>query len=92
MTEEKIERDAALEAAILRLTRARGPDKSICPSDAAKAAAAETGADWRALLPGARRLAVRLAVEGRLVVLRNGKPVDPTDFRGVYRLSAPRQG
>ncbi|MBY0364025.1 MAG: DUF3253 domain-containing protein, partial [Phreatobacter sp.] len=38
-----------------------------------------------------RRAAVGLAREGRLVILRKGKPVDPNDFRGVYRLTVPRQ-
>jgi hypothetical protein len=37
-----------------------------------------------------RRIAVRLASEGRIVILRKGKPVDPADFKGVYRLGAPR--
>ena len=32
-----------------------------------------------------------LAEQGRLIILRKGKPVDPRDFRGVYRLTAPRQ-
>jgi hypothetical protein len=36
-----------------------------------------------------RRVAVRLMKEGRLVILRKGRPVDPDDFRGVYRLAAP---
>jgi hypothetical protein len=25
--------------------------------------------------------------QGRLVILRKGRPVDPEDFRGVYRLA-----
>jgi len=36
-----------------------------------------------------RRVAVRLMKEGRIVILRKGKPVDPNDFRGVYRLGLP---
>jgi hypothetical protein len=36
------------------------------------------------------RIAVRLAEEGKLVILRKGKIADPHDFRGVYRLSQPR--
>ena len=28
---------------------------------------------------------------GRLVIYRKGKPVDPNDFKGVYRLGLPRQ-
>jgi len=38
-----------------------------------------------------RRAAVRLALAGRLVIYRKGKPVDPADFKGVYRLGLPRQ-
>jgi hypothetical protein len=37
-----------------------------------------------------RKVAVRLALEGRIVITRKGKPVDPADFKGVYRLSLPR--
>jgi hypothetical protein len=38
-----------------------------------------------------RRVAVRLAHEGRVVIYRKGKPVNPDDFRGVYRIGLPRQ-
>jgi len=38
-----------------------------------------------------RRVAVALAEQGRVVILRKGKAVDPRDFKGVYRLTAPRQ-
>ena len=47
--------------------------------------------DWHALLMPIRRAAVKLALEGRLVIYRKGKPADPNDFRGVYRLGLPRQ-
>ena len=47
--------------------------------------------DWHGLLMPIRRAAVALAVAGRLVIYRKGKPADPTDFRGVYRLGLPRQ-
>ncbi len=83
--------DSDLEAAILQLAQARGPDKSICPSEAAKHVAAARGIDWHGLMQPARRAAVAMAMEGRLVILRKGKPVDPADFRGVYRLTVPRQ-
>jgi Protein of unknown function (DUF3253) len=39
-----------------------------------------------------RRAAVHLMKEGRVVILRKGKPVDPDDFRGVYRLALPGGG
>jgi hypothetical protein len=47
--------------------------------------------DWHALLLPIRRAAVALAQAGRLVIYRKGKPADPNDFRGVYRLGLPRQ-
>ncbi|NDC57539.1 MAG: DUF3253 domain-containing protein [Alphaproteobacteria bacterium] len=75
-----------LDDVILDLTAARGPDKSICPSDAARAFAGE---NWRKVLGEVRKAAVRLALDGKLVITRKGKPVDPRDFKGVYRLKAP---
>jgi len=36
-----------------------------------------------------RKVAVRLMKEGRIVILRKGRPVDPDDFRGTYRLALP---
>jgi hypothetical protein len=36
-----------------------------------------------------RKVAVRLMKEGRIVILRKGRPVDPDDFRGTYRLAMP---
>ena len=45
---------------------------------------------WPDLLMPIRRAAVELALAGRLVIYRKGKPVDPTDFKGVYRLGLPR--
>ncbi|MBB4196530.1 hypothetical protein CCR94_09930 [Rhodoblastus sphagnicola] len=82
-----------LSETILELCHAVGPAKSICPTDAAKAFAEKRGEDelgWRNHLSLVRRQAVALALEGRLVIYRKGKPVDPEDFRGVYRLGVPR--
>jgi hypothetical protein len=45
---------------------------------------------WPNLLVPIRRAAVELALAGRLVIYRKGKPVDPADFKGVYRLGLPR--
>jgi len=46
--------------------------------------------NWHKLLAPIRRTAVSLAQSGRLIIYRHGKPVDPNDFRGVYRLGLPR--
>jgi hypothetical protein len=82
-----------LEDVILALCAEAGPGRSINPTDAAVAYAAARGEDalaWRGHLSGVRAAAVRLAEAGRLVIFRKGKPADPRDFRGVYRLGAPR--
>jgi hypothetical protein len=47
--------------------------------------------DWHGLSVLIRRTAVALAKTGRLVIYRKGKPADPSDFRGVYRIGLPRQ-
>jgi hypothetical protein len=81
-----------LEEVILALCAAMKPGRTICPTDAAMAFAAARGEGelgWRSHLQEVRRAAVRLADAGRLVIYRKGKPVDPHDFRGVYRLGAP---
>ena len=48
------------------------------------------GDDWPDLLVPIRRMAVQLARDGRLIIYRKGKPADPNDFKGVYRLGLPR--
>jgi len=81
-----------LPTTILALCAAT-PERTVCPTDAAKAFADARGEDamaWRSHLQDVRRAAVKLAGEGRLVIYRKGKPADPSDFRGVYRLGAPR--
>ena len=68
------------------------PGRTICPTDVATTFAAVRNEDalaWRSHLQWVRAAAVRLADAGRLVIYRKGKPVDPHDFRGVYRLGAP---
>lgn len=80
--------DPEAEAAILDIAREIGPAKTLSPIDAAQRLA--PGEAWQRALPRIRRAAVRLAVEGRLMIYRKGKPVDPLAFRGVYRLGLPR--
>jgi hypothetical protein len=79
---------AEIEASIFRLLGALPAGKTISPTDAANLL--KPGPEWHLLMPPIRRVAVRLALEGRLVIYRKGKPVDPNDFKGVYRLGLPR--
>ncbi|MBR0679205.1 DUF3253 domain-containing protein [Roseomonas eburnea] len=76
--------EPAIREAILAQAAACGAGKSICPSDVARALAPE---QWRPLMTRVRREAILLAREGRLDILRKGKPVDPAEeIRGVIRL------
>ncbi|HZP75700.1 MAG TPA: DUF3253 domain-containing protein [Pseudolabrys sp.] len=74
---------AAIEATILRLVEAAG-GKSISPTDVARDL--DPGPQFHMLMGAVRRAAVKLALAGSIVITRKGKPVDPTDFKGVYRL------
>lgn len=80
--------DETAAALVLRLAAEAGPGKSIGPMDAALALMPKD--EWQRALPVIRRVAVRLALEGRLMIYRKGRPVDPADFRGVYRIGLPR--
>jgi hypothetical protein len=88
----KPDESPSLDRTILALCNRAPPGRSIDPTDAAMAYAEARGEDdlgWRSHLGEVRRAAVRLALAGRLVIYRKGKPVDPSDFRGVYRLGVP---
>ena len=78
---------AAVEDTILELLRARSLERTIGPMDVARALGGDHPDGWGPLMPDVRRAAVRLMKQGRLVILRKGRPVDPDDFRGVYRLA-----
>ena len=80
-------RDESITEAILRLTGERAPDRSICPSEAARDVAAAAGrTDWPALMGNVRRMALRLQAVGEIEILRKGRPVPADQVRGVIRL------
>ena len=75
-----------LRDAILDLARQRGPDKSICPSDAARAVG---GADWPDLMDDARATARELARAGEVEITQKGEVLDPdAQWRGPIRIRA----
>lgn len=78
--------DEALEQAIVELLDARGPGKTICPSEAARAVDPD---DWRPLMEPARRAARRLVARGELEIRQRGEVVDPTTAKGPIRLRRP---
>lgn len=81
--------EADLERLILELCAARGPDKTVCPSEIARRASDTAGGEtqtWRELMPLVRVVASRLARRGELRVSQRGREVDPASVRGPIRL------
>ena len=81
-----------IEAAMLSLAEARGPGKTLGPTDIARALGGDHPDGWGPLMQPIRRAAIRLMKQGRIVIVRKGRPVDPDDFRGVYRIALPDSG
>lgn len=95
-TEASAHPDPAVDAILAALARV-APGRSISPIDVAQALAAERakeGAEplpdaWRRYLTPVKQQALHLARQGRIVILRKGKPVDPhAPIKGVIRLAA----
>lgn len=80
---------ATLETTILDLLARQEPGRTLAPMDVARTIGGDHPDGWGPLMQPLRRAAVKLMKEGRLVITRKGRPVDPDDFRGVYRLSLP---
>ena len=81
--------ETAIAAEIRRQAAARGPDKSICPSEVARALAGGEDGPWRPLMTPVRQAALALQQAGEIEILRKGKPVPPDQVRGVIRLRQP---
>lgn len=82
---ERIEQEIAAAVA------ARGPDKTICPSEVARALAGD-GVDPQELMPHVREAAAVLADRGEVAVSQRGEPVDARTARGAIRLGLPAGG
>ncbi len=78
-------REAEIAEALLRLCAARGPAKSICPSEVARALTGDAE-EWRELMPSVRAVACDLRRRGEVSVLQGGREVDPAMAKGPIRL------
>lgn len=78
----------AMAQIISALLARRDAGKTICPSEAARAYAQETGQmDWRRLMPIARNAARILALQGIIVVSQRGRALSADGvWRGAIRL------
>ena len=84
---EKRRQKASIDELILELTEERGAGKTVCPSEVARSKRDE---NWQQLMGEIRVRAVKLAQDGKISIYRKGKPVDPDNFKGVYRLGLPK--
>ncbi|WP_154096971.1 DUF3253 domain-containing protein [Microbacterium testaceum] len=75
--------DPRLVASIRELLAARDADKTICPSEAARAVG---GDGWRDLMQPARDAARSLVELGEVEVTQKGEVVDVTTARGPVRI------
>ena len=83
---------------ILTLLTETEPSKTLTPVSAARSFAEGRGRRnnppdlWRRYLNAVRQQAIHLARAGKIEILRKGKPADPNDFKGVYRLRLKTAG
>ncbi|KOV92789.1 MULTISPECIES: DUF3253 domain-containing protein [unclassified Streptomyces] len=78
--------DRSLREAILELLDGRAPGASVCPSEVARAVHGSADEGWRELMEPVRRVAARLADEGRVEITQHGAAVDPGRARGPVRI------
>jgi hypothetical protein len=77
-----------IEAKMIELVTARA-GRNIDPAEIARALGGDKPEGWGPLMQPVRQAAIRLMKDGRLTILRKGRPVDPDDFKGIYRLTLP---
>lgn len=78
-----------IEQKLETLVSARGANKTICPSEVARALTS----DWRVEMPRVRGVACDLATQGRVSILQRGNviPLDQLQYmRGPIRIGMPR--
>jgi len=92
LTQHKAFSPETLRRAILDLLEKQPSGKSISPTEAARSLTGPDERQWSRLMKPLRAVAIEMAQNGEIVILRKNKPADPTAFRGVYRLALPDIG
>ncbi|MCP5101223.1 MAG: DUF3253 domain-containing protein [Chloroflexi bacterium] len=75
--------DELIVETILQLCAAAGEDSAVRPEDIAREIYTE---EWQTMLSRVRLTARQLADAGHVHIMRKGEPVDPNDFKGLYRI------
>lgn len=72
-----------IRSLIIEMTQRCGPDKSICPSEVARALSPD---DWRGLMDDVRASACQLHEQGVIEITQKYEVVKNFDFKGPIRL------
>ncbi|MEX8548913.1 MAG: DUF3253 domain-containing protein [Mucilaginibacter sp.] len=75
--------DHVIKNTILTMAASRGADKTICPSEVARAL---FGENWRKEMQTVRDAAFDLAEQNKIVVTQKGKKVGPENLKGPIRI------
>jgi hypothetical protein len=83
----------SLEDTLLSMLQALKPGESLNPNDVAKTSQLDKDRPdaWRRNLHRVKAISVGLARQGRVEILRKGKPVPADNLKGIYRLRLPVQ-
>ena len=68
---------------ILSIATERGPEKSTCPSEVARALFPN---DWRKHMQEVRDAAIDLQKQGKVAITQKGEPVDVDNIKGPIRI------
>jgi hypothetical protein len=77
------DQEVVIAQQILITAKNRGPKKSTCPSEIARALYPE---DWRRHMDKIRKVAVELAKSGKVMITQKGVPVDIEQIKGPIRI------
>lgn len=73
----------SISQTILNIATERGPDKTICPSEVARAMFPD---NWRKHMDEVREVAVDLQRQGKVTITQKGNPVDVNHIKGPIRI------
>jgi hypothetical protein len=71
---------------MLDLLVERGPGRSVCPSEVARASAVRLGRCWQELMPSVRAIALALVDAGEIEAIQREVVVDPGAVHGPVHL------
>ncbi|MBB5395946.1 DUF3253 domain-containing protein [Mucilaginibacter sp. AK015] len=75
--------ETSISRTILTMAAERGPDKTVCPSEIARAL---FPTNWRKHMQEVRNEAIALQKAGKVAITQKGRPVDVEHIKGPIRI------